>query len=184
METPRKSLTVVSLLVLGSFLAGTSLAADAPKRKSGLWEMKIGIEGKPSPGPMQICVDQNTDNLLQDRARGEKPNCSVMVVNRSGGKVTVHSVCKHENTTVTSDVVITGDFESSYKSDIKMRYSPPQHGMSEMHMNQEAKWLGPCKPGQKPGIVTMPGMTGGGMNLQEMMKDPQMREMMKRRQGQ
>lgn len=171
MKAPRKSLATVSLLVLGSLLADASLAADVPKRKSGLWEMKTQMEGMPSSGAMQMCVDQNTDNLMQEKGRAEKPNCSAMDVNRSGGKTTIHSVCKHENITVTSDAVITGDFESGYQSDMKMRYSPPQQGMSEMHMTQEAKWLGPCKPGQKPGDMMMTGMPGGGMvNMQEMMK--------------
>jgi hypothetical protein len=62
-------------------------------------------------------------------------------------------------------------------------------------MTQEARWLGPCKPGQKPGDIMMPGMpplnTGNmqemmkdrqARDLQEMMKDPQVREMMKRQQ--
>jgi hypothetical protein len=32
----------------------------------------------------------------------------------------------------------------------------------------EAKWLGPCKAGQKPGDMVMPG--GQTMNVLEMMK--------------
>ena len=36
------------------------------------------------------------------------------------------------------------------------------------------------KPGQKPGDVIMPGM--GGVNINEMMKDPKIQEMMKRQQ--
>jgi len=47
-------------------------------------------------------------------------------------------------------------------------------------MVQEARWLGPCKSGQKPGDVIMPGAQK--FNMQEMMNDPQMREMMKRQQ--
>lgn len=183
METPRKPLASAALLVFAALLAGTASAADAPKRKSGLWELKTQMAGMPSPGAMQMCVDQNTDNIMQERSR-EKVNCEVMDVNRSAGKVNIHSVCKHEGATVTSDALITGDFESGYKSDMKISYSPPRHGMSEMRLTQEAKWLGPCKPGQKPGDVMMPGMAGG-MNVQQMMNDPQIREMMKRqRQGQ
>ena len=49
-------------------------------------------------------------------------------------------------------------------------------------MVQEARWLGPCKAGQKPGDVIMPGMQK--FNMQEMMNDPQVREMMKRQQKQ
>lgn len=178
MKAPRKSLAVASLLALA--VAGTAQAADMPKRKSGLWEMKTQMEGMPSGGPMQMCVDQTTDNLMQDKAQGAKPNCSAMDVQQSGGKTTIHTVCKHEGVTVTTDGVITGDFASGYKSDLKMRYSPPQHGMSDMHMIQEAKWLGACKPGQRPGDVIMPGMMGGKVNMHDMMNDPKIQEMMKR----
>lgn len=167
------------LALFATLLTFQSQAADAPKRKSGLWEMKMQMPGMPSQGPMQMCVDQASDNVMQDKAR-EKANCPVMDVNKSGNKITIHSVCKHEGSTVTSDAVITGDFDSNYRNDMVMRYNPPQHGMSEMKMVQEARWLGPCKAGQKPGDVIMPGMPA--VNMQEMMKDPQIREMMKRQQ--
>lgn len=179
MPAPRKPLTALSLFLLGGLVAGAALAADMPKRKSGLWEMKTQMEGMPSPGPMQMCVDQNTDNLMQDKARAEKVNCSAMDVKQAGGRTTIHSVCKHEGTTVTTDGIITGDFASGYRSDMKMRYSPAQEGMKDMHVIQEAKWLGPCKPGQKAGDIIMPGMAAG-VNMQQMMNSAQMQEMMKR----
>jgi len=176
----------VLFLALGFGLVNAAAAADLPKRKSGLWEMKTQMEGMPSHGPMQMCVDQTSDNLMQQRGPREKPDCSVMDVNRAGGKVTIHSVCKFEGTTATTDAVITGDFESGYRSDMKIRYSPAKQGMGDMHMIQEAKWLGPCKAGQKPGDVMMPGMPAMNPgNMQEMMKDPKFREMMRRQsQGQ
>jgi hypothetical protein len=51
--------------------------------------------------------------------------------------------------------------------------------MKEMRQKIEARWLGPCKPGQKPGDVFVEGM--GGMNINEMTQgmDPKkMQEMM------
>jgi len=33
----------------------------------------------------------------------------------------------------------------------------------------DAKWLGPCKPGQKPGDISMPGMPEG-INMDDLMK--------------
>lgn len=165
-----------SLLMLGlaaTSLAGGSLAADTPKRKSGLWEISTRMEGMPSMGAIQQCVDQNTDNLMQQRAQKEKPDCSVMDAKQQGNKLTMHSVCKFENTTATTDAVFVGAFDSAYKGDMHTRYSPPMHGLSESKMAMEAKWLGPCKAGQKPGDVIMP-------NMNEMMKDPKFQEMMKR----
>jgi hypothetical protein len=170
-----------SMLLLGlaaASLAGGALAADTPKRKTGLWEINTKMEGMPSMGAMQQCIDQNTDDLMQQRAKKEKTDCSVMDVKPQGSKVTMHSVCKFDGTTATTDAVFIGAFDSAYKGEMKTRYQPPMHGMSESKMTMEAKWLGPCKPGQKPGDVIMPNMKG--MNMNEMMKDPKIQEMMKR----
>jgi hypothetical protein len=36
----------------------------------------------------------------------------------------------------------------------------------------DARWLGACKPGQRPGDVIMMGMPGmGDINIEEMMKN-------------
>jgi hypothetical protein len=41
-------------------------------------------------------------------------------------------------------------------------------GMKESSSVIEAKWLGPCNAGQKPGDVTIPGMPN--INIEEMRK--------------
>ncbi len=41
--------------------------------------------------------------------------------------------------------------------------------MKEARSTLEAKWLGACKAGQKPGDVIMPG--GGKLNTDDMMKN-------------
>lgn len=175
----------IALCLLAASIASTAGAADLPKRKSGLWEIRTQMSGMPAgmpgQGPIQMCIDQNSDNMTQDSsAPGEKPDCPVMQVKPGVGKMTIHSVCHHNGTTATTDAEITGDFNRSYRSDMVTRFSPPQDGMKEMKMVQEARWLGPCQPGQKAGDIIMPGM--GKYNMQEMMKDPQMRELMKRQQ--
>ena len=172
------------LLSLATVMASAS-AADLPKRKPGLWEINMRMEGTPSMGPVQQCIDQNTDNLMQQQATKNKPDCSVMDIKTVGSKVTIHSVCTLEGTTVTTDGSFEGAFEASYRGVLKSRYTPPMHGMSESNMTQEARWLGPCKPGQKPGDVVMPNMgmgAGGTVNINEMMKDPKFQEMMRRQQ--
>lgn len=162
----------LTLGLIALALAGSALSADMPKRKAGLWEISTHMEGMPSMGAIQQCIDQNTDNMLQQQAQKES-SCSVMEIKPQGNRIVVHSVCKMDGTTATTDGVFTGSFDSSYKSEMKIRYSPPMHGMSEAKMSQEARWLGACKPGQKPGDIVMPNM--GGMN----MNDPKMKEMMK-----
>lgn len=176
--TARSACSLCLLTLAAAGLAGGLQAAEMPKRKPGLWEINSRMEGMPAMGAMQQCIDQSTDDLMQQQAKKEQPNCSVLEVKPLGNKVTVHSVCKIQGSTATTDAVFIGAFDSAYKGDMLTRFSPPMHGTSESKMSLEARWVGPCKPGQKPGDVIMPNV--GGMNLKEMMKDPTVQEMMKR----
>ncbi len=176
----RKPLAVYVCAALAGLTLSGAYAADMPKRKSGLWEMAMHMEGMPNMGPMQQCVDQSSDDIMKQSAEKTKPDCSVMDIKPQGNKVTIHTVCKMEGTTVTTDAVFTGAFDSSYKGEMVMRYAPPMHGMSENKMSFNASWKGPCKPGQKPGDVIMPKMPG----MDALMNDPEMREMMKKQRQQ
>ena len=55
-------------------------------------------------------------------------------------------------------VRVTGSFDSAFKAVHKSTYRPPLEGMREVTMTMNARWTGPCKPGQKPGDVEIPGM--------------------------
>jgi len=59
---------------------------------------------------------------------------------------------------MTSHSDIVGDFDSAYT--VKTT-SHSEHGPSglprDSTMTIEAKWLGACKPDQKPGDIVMPG---------------------------
>lgn len=177
---PRYAAAPLALL-LATALAATAQAADLPKRKPGLWEINVRADGAPAMGAIQQCIDRNSDNLMQQSAKEQKPECSVMDVKPSGNRVTIHAVCRVEGSTATTDGVFEGSFESSYKGSVKTRFNPPYRGMSESNMSQEARWIGPCLAGQKPGDVIMPGM--GSINMNDMMKDPRIQEMMKRQQA-
>ncbi len=60
---------------------------------------------------------------------------------------------------------ITGDFNSAYtvKSTSHSEGGPAACTMSRQTI--EAKWLGACKPDQKPGDIVMPG--GFKMNIKD-----------------
>ncbi|MCP5268777.1 MAG: DUF3617 family protein [Zoogloeaceae bacterium] len=162
----RRSMLILTPLLLA---AGIASAADAPARKSGLWEITTNMSG---PMPMaqtaQQCIDEKTDKLTEqgDMKEMEK-HCSKNTVTRSGNKVISDSICKFDGTTATTHGEFTGDFGSNYRGDVKTTYNPPMHGMSGMQMSISAKWLGPCKPGMKPGDIIMQGMPGmpGGMKF-------------------
>ena len=153
--------SIIALAILGGTFSATVLAIDMPKRKSGLWEVRTSIPNMPAQqGPMQVCVDQKTDDLTQQSAEAEaKKNCSKSEMKREGDRFVVHSVCKFEGVTATSDGTFSGSFDSAYRAEMKTTYNPPMMGMSEAKIMMEAKWLGPCKPGQQPGDMILPNGT-------------------------
>jgi hypothetical protein len=168
-RTPSASLFLLATLTV--WLSSPAQALDMPKRKSGLWEISTSMEGMPKGmGPIQHCIDQNSDNLMQQNAEKSKQQCSTMDIKQLGDRITIHSVCKMDTTTTTTmDAVFTGAFDSAYRADIQTRFNPPMHGMSESKMAITAKWIGACKPGQKPGDIVMPGRAGQ-FNLDDAMK--------------
>ena len=161
------SLIILLVLSIGYGVAAAA-SADAPQRKSGLWEMKMSGGNMPGGMTMQQCVDQKSDDI--SKMQEAKSNCTKNVVRREGEKVVAESVCKMQGTTATTRSVFTGKFESAYKGEIKTTYDPPLHGMRESSSMMEAKWVGPCLAGQKAGDVVMPGMPGGMPNMEEIMK--------------
>jgi hypothetical protein len=150
--TMKKFFSFVGLCLL-AFLATSALANDVPKRKSGLWEIKWHMEGIPDMGPTLECVDQNTDTIMQQGTNEENPDCKAPDVKRSGDKVTIHTECKlDETTTISLDYLLQGSFDSAYKGTVKSQ-TKSSKGTSTTSMTLDARWLGPCKPGQKPGDV-------------------------------
>ena len=179
MPNPSARAVAIAVLVIGATAAIPAFAQDLPKRKPGLWQHNMTSVGAGMPPTSAtMCTDERMDKLLADRPGSER--CSQQSARRDGNAVVVESVCTHQKSTVRTKGRFSGDFNSSFTGDLHSTFDPPMHGMKESRQKIEARWLGPCTPGQKPGDVEVQGM--GGMNMQEMMKgmDPkQMEEMMR-----
>ncbi len=154
----RLGLPLFAMLFL---VAAGAAAQDAPKRKSGLWEVSMSSPQMPAPMVTRQCVDEKTDDMARG-PRGGSEKCSKTSVRREGGSVIVESVCQVEGSTATSRGVFSGDFGSAYKGEMTTRFNPPLRGMAESKMNFQARLTGPCAPGQKPGDASVQGMPGGG----------------------
>jgi hypothetical protein len=143
-------------------------AIDLPKRKSGLWEIKVAHESSSrSAQAMQMCIDQNSDDMAQQMgANVAKQTCSKQNIRRQGGKIVADSVCKIGETTATSHSVFSGAFDQSYRGEIRTQYAPPLMGKSETTTVIEARWIGPCTAEQKPGDMIMPN--GMKININQM----------------
>lgn len=159
------------IVVASSFCGSTwaDLAKDMPKRKSGLWEITMKADARAGVMRMQQCVDQKSDDLMrQQSAHQSKMKCTKNTVVKSANQITIESACQMGESTASTKAVFTGDFASAYRGEIHTSFNPPLRGMQESDQTLEAKWLGRCQPGQKPGDVMMPGM--GTVNPAEMMK--------------
>ncbi|MBF8253642.1 MAG: hypothetical protein HW419_3013 [Deltaproteobacteria bacterium] len=160
--------TVFATLLL-TCVAASAASFDAPKRKSGLWEIKVENAAGMGGQTMQQCIDEKTDDLTKNNMAGKDQSCSKTDTRKEGDKIVSESVCKIMNSTAKSRAVFTGRFDSAYKVDIKSTYEPPLNGMKESTTAMDAKWIGACKPGQKAGDISMPGMPN--INMQDMMKN-------------
>src|SRR5258706_5730862 len=152
---------VLLLSILCIFAAGAA-AQDAPRRKSGLWEVSMSMPQMPAPMVSRQCVDEKTDDLGKSASRGGTQKCSKQGVRREGGNVIVESVCQVEGSTATTRGVFSGDFSSTYKGEMTTRFVPPLHGTAESKMSFQARHTGACAPGQKPGDISIQGMPGFG----------------------
>jgi hypothetical protein len=142
--------------------AAPALALDMPPRKPGLWELKMIFEGRNLPAQvMRNCIDQSTDKLMSANFGGSMQEaCSKKDIQNSGGTITVDSVCKFSDMTTTSHAVVAGNFDSAYTVNVTStreggRSLPGTTPGAKTHMTIEAKLLGPCEAGQKPGDIVM-----------------------------
>jgi hypothetical protein len=167
---PRPLALIAGLLAF----ATPAFALDLPTRKAGQWEVKMVFESRNLPPTvMKQCVDAATDKLMNANFGGSNEQaCSKQDVTKSDGTFTIDSVCTFGAAVSTSHAVITGSFDSAYTMDVATKRegaSPAgQRAYGESHMKIEAKWVGACAAGQKPGDVIM--SNGMSMNVLDMQK--------------
>jgi Protein of unknown function (DUF3617) len=162
------------LLVLGvacCLLPALARADDLPLRKPGLWEMKVVKTGSPLPSmTMQHCSDETTDKEMSTAfSPMQKEICSKRDIQKTATGYVTDSVCTVGGLSMTSHAEIVGDFNSAYTVNTTSHTEGgPAAVPREMSSVIEAKWLGACKPDQKPGDIVMPG--GFKMNIRDMDK--------------
>ncbi|RST47416.1 DUF3617 domain-containing protein [Variovorax sp. DXTD-1] len=162
-------ITAAAFFTLACAAAMPAMAIDYPARKPGLWEIQTGdgTAAKGASQTIQQCIDAASDKALRDMGQGMgKDTCSKQELRNEAGKLVIDSVCKIGSTTATSHAVMSGDFSSAYRMESKSTYSPRLMGRAEGSAVIEAKWIGPCKAGQKPGDMIM--SNGMKMNVLEM----------------
>lgn len=168
-----------ALLVLGSFACCTALQAatmDLPPRKTGLWDISLqnSTPGVP-PTLMQQCIDPTSDKAMNSFGTSMANDaCPKQDMRKDGDRIIVDAVCNLGQMKVISHSEVTGSFDSAYtvKTHSKHEGTSPIPGMpAETDMTIEAKWIGACKPDQKPGDMIMSnGMKMNVLEMQQRMK--------------
>jgi hypothetical protein len=152
-------LFVAAFVVFGMAAAS---AQSFPKMKSGMWESVTKTDqpgGRPIP-PSLMCIDESVIEQMMKLGQGMAQGmCSKNESSISGNKVIGNVECKIANSTIRSTSVTTFNGDTSYRTETKSTYDPPLFGSKEASTVVEAKYVGPCKAGMKPGDISSNGVT-------------------------
>ena len=165
--TQRVMLFCLWTALLAALPAPGARADELPLRKPGLWEMKIAKTGSVLPEmTMQHCTDETTDKQMSTAfSPVAKETCSKRDISKTATGYVSDSVCGAGGVTMTSHSDVIGDFNSAYTVKSTAHSDKGAGGVHDVTTTIEAKWLGPCKPDQKPGDIVMPG--GFKMNIKD-----------------
>ena len=165
--TQRFVLSCLGSALLALLPAIAVCADDMPLRKPGLWEMKIAKTGSVLPEmTMQHCTDETTDKQMSTAfSPVAKEACSKRDIAKTATGYVSDSVCSVGGVTVATHADIVGDFNSAYTVKSTAHSDKGAGGVHDVTSTIEAKWLGPCKPDQKPGDIVMPG--GFKLNIKD-----------------
>jgi hypothetical protein len=145
----------VAIAVAASVLGAVPAFADElPQRKPGLWESKsTSAEGETSA---KQCVGAGTDRAMVGGMAGAA--CTKMEVTKTAAGYAVATECAIGQIKAVGSSVVTGDFQTSVRTEgtTKLTGMPGHAGMVERKLVVEAKRVGDCGPGQKPGDIIMP----------------------------
>ncbi len=128
----------------GCLLLLSAQAADVPRLKPGLWEMRVSSSagGANSALPPTVCVGAMPDAQRTLEEENIKTRCSKYEAKVVGGDWVVDAVCTARGNTVTKHTVTSLSGERFHEEN-----KAPQGSMTS-----DGKWLSACKPGQAPSV--------------------------------
>ena len=102
--------------------------------------------------------------------------CSKQEIKKVGATLVISATCQIGPMKSTSQSVVSGDFNSNYTVKVTSKVDglpagAPQEAAGSTTTIQ-ARWVGACKPGQRPGDIVMAnGQTMNIRDLRKMMDD-------------
>lgn len=159
------SIVLLTALALPSYAA----AQEYPKLRPGLWEMTRTADNAPQhPMTSDICLDETVQKEMFEMGSGAmKGMCSKHDFRMSGGRATGDFVCDMGGSRMHSKSAMVMSGDTAYRTEIDTTYDPPFMGMSRLKTVLTARRLGPCKPGQRAGDMTVTG--GRTINIRDVL---------------
>ena len=153
----KRNIFVLTFIII--FYSTEALSQDYPKRRAGLWQIDMKMEGIPGGFPIPKsfnCIDEKSDaKMMQMSQNVDSSQCSKNEMKKDGSNYIHKMICKTPMGSIDSTAVLSGDFNSSYTITSTVKHDPPMMGMAETKTVINSTHVGPCKPGQKPGDIIM-----------------------------
>ena len=143
---------LIAALSLGSVVSATAL--ELPEQKPGLWQTTM--KGEKVPGGSRsynMCLD--AASLADAKASADahlKNDCSKSDVHMQGSTWISESTCTFSGTHVVGHTETTYSGDNAFHTEVTSSSDSPKHGKTTSVMTVDSKYLGPCAPGQKPGV--------------------------------
>jgi hypothetical protein len=163
----------VSVLALAACASSSAIAQEIPTRRAGLWEVTMTHDGRNMPPQtMQQCTDAETDKLMNAFGGALSADmCSKQDIKKVGATLVISATCQIGPMKSTSQSVVTGDFSSNYTVKVTSKIEGLPAGAQDAAGGSttiQARWVGACKPGQRPGDIVM--ADGKTMNIRDLRK--------------
>lgn len=143
-------------------------AAEFPRRRPGLWEIRsVGSQAVGLPA-IRFCVGEQTDNPAShlDRTPGTRGSCTMGAFERAGEAWLSETICRESRAVVVSRAIAAGDFSNAYRIDTLVTYDPPLGGVRKEDKDAVvAVRIGDCPATHRPGDMIFPGM--GTLNMSD-----------------
>ncbi len=141
--------SAVALLLLS--FAGAALGDQDLIRKAGEWEVTRAHAAGETGAPETRKTCYATDQTLAEAASKGMQDCTKKDIRMVGAVMNIDAICKVDGAQVTVKGTISKTNENSFHTESHMHFdAPPKDTPADISVVTDAKWLGPCKPGETP----------------------------------
>jgi hypothetical protein len=136
---------------------------DIPALRPGLWEATLAASHRPQPhgSVTHVCIDQRTQRQVLEQLAFALPRmCSRNRFAMRGGRLVTDSSCTLGASTIEGRTETTFFRDTAYRTEVVGRVGPTGHLAAAQRTVIDARHVGRCPAGMKPGDMALPnGLT-------------------------